>query len=68
MQLVPLAVTCNAGACPTVYVDADDSAMLWVQGWEPGSGQTQVLPTGEAMVGIPRELLVNAANSLRQAP
>jgi hypothetical protein len=65
MQLVPLAITCNAGACPTVYTDADDTSTLWVQGWEPSPDQIRVLPTGEAMVRIPRDLLVDAASSLQ---
>ncbi|OHV33001.1 MULTISPECIES: hypothetical protein [Pseudofrankia] len=68
MQLVPLAITCNAGACPTVYADADDASVLWVQGWTPDPAYVRDLPTGEAMVRIPRDLLVDAASSLPQSP
>jgi len=64
MHLVPLAVTCNAGACPTVYADADDASVLWVQGWESDSEHARDVPAGEAMVRIPRDLLVNAASTL----
>jgi len=67
MQLVPLAITCNAGACPTVYADADDASVLWVQGWMPDSAQAPDVPAGEAMVRIPRDLLVNAASNLTDA-
>jgi hypothetical protein len=67
MQLVPLAATsCGSAACPTVFLDSEapDEADVVVQGYvvpEPRSGE---LPSGEARVRIPRDLLRRAAQTL----
>jgi hypothetical protein len=64
MELVPLAATsCGSGACPTVYVAADGD--LVVQGWIPDPRESSEVPTGEARVKIPRDLLMRAARELR---
>jgi hypothetical protein len=65
MQLVPLAVTCNTGACPTVYQDEDGDVV--VQGWVPDQRYVDGVPSGEARVKIPRSLLLAAARELPEA-
>jgi hypothetical protein len=68
MQLIPLAVSsCNSAACPTVFVDEearDDGADIVVQGYIVPASRSQSPPEGEALVRIPRHLLVQAARKL----
>jgi len=59
--LVPLATTaCVNANCPTVFRDSDGS--LVIQGYVVPA-QADV-PTGEARVRIPQELLLRAAHEL----
>ena len=63
MQLVPLAQTCRAGGCPTVFRTEDGDVV--VQGYAvPAPQAPHGVPAGEALVRIPRELLVEAARQL----
>lgn len=65
MRLVPVAsVACGSAQCPTIYVDADESGGVFVQGYVVPE---QRAPTGEAVVRIPRHLLLEAARSLSEA-
>lgn len=63
MQLVPVAQTCRAGSCPTIFkTEAGD---VVVQGYVVSELPADaVLPDGEALVRIPRELVVEAALKL----
>lgn len=62
MRLVPLtAAVCHTGHCPTVYIDADGQNDVVVQGCLIHGQQA---PDGEAMVRVPRELLLQAARKL----
>jgi hypothetical protein len=68
MQLVPLAISsCNSLNCPGVFVDEearDDGADVVVQGFVVPVAQSESLPDGEALVRIPRHLLVQAVREL----
>jgi hypothetical protein len=68
MQLIPLAVSsCNSAACPGVFVDEesrDDGADVVVQGYIVPVTRSENLPEGEALVRIPRHLLVQAVREL----
>jgi hypothetical protein len=58
-------MSCNTGACPTVYEDADGNVV--VQGWVPEQRDTDAVPAGEARVKIPRSLLLAAARKLPES-
>jgi hypothetical protein len=62
VRLKPVAVTCNSGACPTVYQDEDGDVV--VQGWIPDQRHADGVPPGEARVKIPLSLLLAAAREL----
>jgi hypothetical protein len=68
MQLIPLAVSsgCSA-ACSGVFIDKetrDDGADVVVQGYIVPVSRSEGLPEGEALVRIPRHLLVQAVREL----
>lgn len=66
MQLVPLAQTCRAGACPTVF--ATEGGDVVVQGYIfPELSSMTAVPEGETLVRIPSELIVEAARLLTQS-
>lgn len=57
----PLAATCNAGGCPTVYPDeASDSVII--QGYLVEG--TVDLPSGESLIRVPRQLIRDAVQAM----
>ncbi|ADP78382.1 hypothetical protein I6A60_31710 [Frankia sp. AgB1.9] len=62
MQPTPLVTVCGSGGCPTVFTTEDDAVI--VQGYLPEPRLSEGVPTGEARVVIPRELLNEAARRL----
>jgi hypothetical protein len=63
-RLRPIANLCTASSCPTVYLDAD-SGTLVVQGFDVSPSHEGVeVPTGESLVRVPVELLVEAVRNL----
>ncbi|MCK9902293.1 hypothetical protein CC117_07695 [Parafrankia colletiae] len=63
MRLTPLTVSCNTNGCPAVFLS--DSGSIVVQGDHvdrpPAAAR---LSPGEALVVIPRELLLEAVRHL----
>lgn len=67
MKLVPVASLCTSGACPTAYAVVDSGDVV-MQGYVvPESAVDGGIPSGEALVRLPRQLLLDAAAELRQA-
>ncbi|WP_052710861.1 hypothetical protein [Pseudofrankia sp. DC12] len=65
LELTPLATyQCGSAHCPAVYAPAGHSDDLVVQGWIAGPHLAQSLPTGEQMVVLPRETLLEAVRKL----
>ncbi|GIJ48910.1 hypothetical protein Val02_57960 [Virgisporangium aliadipatigenens] len=63
LALTPVAVTCAAGNCPTIY--ASDRGTFVVQGYQVSVNEVEhVLPAGEQMVEIPQELLLDVVRGL----
>lgn len=59
-----LAGLCGAGSCPTVYSTGHDSVV--VQGYVVDGDRTGVeVPDGERLVEIPTEVLLAAADAIR---
>ena len=58
-----VAVTCKHGECPTVWEDEGD---VLVQGYLGGTDTGVTVPAGEAIVRVPRELILEAAARLAQ--
>ncbi|MFI7707577.1 hypothetical protein [Nonomuraea sp. NPDC049480] len=55
-------VDCRDGQCPTVHDTDPSSPDIRIQGYtEPAEG----LPDGEAMVRVPRDLILKYAEQLR---
>ncbi|MGF7239112.1 MAG: hypothetical protein ACQSGP_29775 [Frankia sp.] len=63
MELVRVAGACASGACPTVFsTDGDD---VVVQGYVVHDQMIQDgLPQGEAVVRLPRSVILEAAGAL----
>lgn len=63
MRLTPLTAACASGTCPAVFLS--DSGMVVVQGdrVDPSSAALSPSP-GEALVAIPRDVLLEAARRL----
>lgn len=63
MKLDRVAGVCASGGCPTVY--ATEEGDLVIQGYAiVGPSIDGGLPPGEAVVRIPRELMLQAARKL----
>jgi hypothetical protein len=63
-KLHPIANSCSAGSCPTIYLDPD-SGTLVVQGLDVSPRQEGVdVPAGESLVRVPVDLLMEAVRNL----
>lgn len=65
LRLTRLASQCGAGTCPTIY--HTDRATVVVQGYDiTGDGAGVTVPDGEHLVEIPVDVLLAAADKIRE--